>query len=329
MENEISKLRKNIFFGISILILLFIIIKYMGIMLFDSSNSGNSLKNKSTVERGPILDRNGKILAIQTRLYSVTAWVPSIKNIEKTVSILSDILNIDKTKLLKDISSRPRFMYVKRKISTSEADLLKPYIDKGELPGIGLEPEYGRSYPGKDIASHIIGYAGTDNIGLEGIEYTYNSVLSPPLKSGTEENITTYGNQVFLTIDLNIQNFAHQAALDAYEKYEPEFVVLIVAEAKTGDILGYVSIPEIDLNNFTSASELGKINHPIASAYEPGSVFKVFSIASLLQIGGIDESSTFYCNGYFEMNPDGVNPIRIRCLGKHGIVNAEKIVEYS
>ncbi len=332
MKNSTFQFRKKSFFIISILIVLFIIIKYMSIMLFSPDDGLESPLQKPVVERGPILDRNGRILAIQTRLYSVTAWIPTVKDVEKTATILSEVLGVDENQLKKDMTSRSRFMYVKRKINNSDADRLRSYIDRGELPGIGLEPEYGRSYPEKDIASHLVGYTGTDNTGLEGIEYTYNSILSPPPGSGTlyaGNNRETYGNQVFLTIDTNIQNFAHQSAREAFEKYHPDSVTTIVAEAASGDILAYVSIPEIDLNNFASSEEPDRVNRPVSTAYEPGSVFKVFSIASLLQIGGIDEESTFYCNGYFEANTEGTNPIRIKCLGTHGHVNAEKILKYS
>ena len=329
MEKSTFSIRKKIFLIITIIIVLFVIFKYMNIMILSSENSDESVLTKPNVERGPILDRNGRILAIQTRLHSVTAWIPNIKDVDKTASILAETLNMDKKQLIKDILSRSRFMYIKRKISNTEADRLKTYISGGELPGIGLEPEYGRSYPEKDIASHLIGYTGTDNIGLDDIEYTYNNILSPPpaLLSGNNKEI--YGNQVYLTIDVNIQNFAHQAAFEAYEKYEPEFVILIIAEGKTGDILGYVSIPEIDLNNFSNAPAKNKINNPVVTAYEPGSVFKIFSIASLLNLEGIDERTIFHCNGYFEINSESANPIRIRCLGNHGNVNAEKILEYS
>lgn len=297
-------------------------------MLFSDTSREDSSFAKSTVERGPILDRNGRILAIQTKLHSVTAWIPSIKNVEKTADIISQALGIDKNQLMRDMTSRSRFMYIKRKISNTEADRLREYIDRGDLPGIGLEPEYGRSYPEKDMASHLIGYTGTDNVGLDGIEYTYNSVLSPPASQfGSKREI--YGSQVFLTVDSNIQNFAHQAALDAYEKYDPDSVILIAAEARTGHILAYVSMPEIDLNNFSLAPEKNLPNLPVAAPYEPGSVFKVFSIAALLQIGGIDEESTFFCNGFFESNLDSSNPIRIRCLGNHGHVDAQKILKFS
>ncbi|MDX9802298.1 MAG: penicillin-binding protein [Spirochaetia bacterium] len=329
MKSSTFQLRKKIFLTGTILIVLLIIIRYMSLMLFTSDEGEASALQKPVVERGPVLDRNGRILAIQTRLYSVTAWIPSIKDVDKTTSILSEVLELDKNQLIKEISSRPRFMYIKRKISNSDADKLRAYLDKGELPGIGLEPEYGRSYPEKELASHLIGYTGTDNIGLEGIEYTYNSILSPPASQSIVNNRDIYGNQVFLTIDINIQNFAHQAALEAWEKYNPDSVMLIAAEARTGDILAYVSIPEVDLNNFSASRPEERINRPVAIAFEPGSVFKIFSMASLLQLGGITDQSEFYCNGYFEINTEGTNPVKINCLGNHGTVTPESILKYS
>ncbi|MCL2293668.1 MAG: transpeptidase family protein [Spirochaetes bacterium] len=330
MKKNTFGTRKKIFLISTSLIVLFIIFNYMSIMLFRSESSQESASariNRATGERGPILDRNGRILAIQTRLQSVTAWIPSIRDVEKTAFILSEALDMDKNQLIRDISSRPgRFMYIRRQISNTEAERLRVHLDARELPGIRLEPEYGRVYPGKNIASHIIGYAGIDNVGLAGIEYTFNNVLSPApsLFSGRRRNV--YGSQVFLTIDLNIQHFAHQAASEAFERYAPEMIILIVAEAKTGEILGYVSIPEIDLSNFASAPASSRRNHPVATAFEPGSVFKVFSIASLLELGGINERTLFRCNGFFEISTDLLNPIRIRCLGHHGNVNAERII---
>lgn len=329
MKSSTLKIRKNIFLVVSLLIVVFITLKYMHIMLFsyEEDADGTSISD-ILIERGPILDRNGRILAIQTRLYSVTAWIPSIKDIDKTAKIIGDVLDIDKQKLKDQLTARNRFMYIERKISNSEAEQLREYIRDNELPGISLEPEYGRSYPEKDLASHLIGYAGTDNIGLDGIEYTYNSVLSPPgsANSGLKE---IYGNQVFLTIDSNIQNFAHQSVLETYNNSSPSSITMIVADAKSAGILAYVSMPEIDLNNFATTSAEERINHPVAKAYEPGSVFKVFSIASFLQIGGIDENSTFFCNGYFETNQESGTPIRIRCLGNHGNVTPVGILKFS
>ena len=287
MKNQNKDLRKKIFIFFTALIIFIITAKYMSVMLFSFSGSDVYLNNKSIVERGPILDRNGRILAIQTRLYSVTAWIPGIINKENTAKILSSELGIEYSTLLEDLKNRSRFMYIKRKISPSESESIQQYIDDGKLPGIGLEPEYGRNYPEKKLASHLIGYTGTDNKGLDGIEYTFDSVLSPlPESSSRRKKIReTYGNQVFLTIDMNIQNFAYQASIEAYKKYDADSVMTIAMEADTGDILAYVSVPEIDPNNFTESSKNERINKPLNFAYEPGSVFKIFSVASAMDLG--------------------------------------------
>ncbi len=145
----------------------------MSVMLFSFSDSEVNLNNKSVVERGPILDRTGRILAIQTRLYSVTAWIPGIINKENTAKILSSELDLDYNDLLEDLKNRSRFLYIKRKISPSESEAVQKYIDDGKLPGIGLEPEYGRNYPEKKTCLPSYRIYRTDNKGLDGIEYTF------------------------------------------------------------------------------------------------------------------------------------------------------------
>ena len=331
MKSQNRDLRKKIFAVFTILVIFIITAKYMSVMLFSFSDNEVFMNDKPIVERGPILDRNGRILAIQTRLYSVTAWIPGIINKENTAEILSEELDLNYNNLIEDFKNRSRFMYIKRKISPSESENIQKYIDEGKLPGIGLEPEYGRNYPERKLASHLIGYTGTDNKGLDGIEYTYDSILSPlPETSKTQKKSReTYGNQIFLTIDMNIQNFAYQASLEAYKKYDADSVVTIAVEADTGDILAYVSVPEIDPNNFADSTKTERINRPLNFAYEPGSVFKIFSIASSLDLGGIDRNTVFHCNGYYELKLENTEPIKIKCLGNHGDVTPETILKYS
>ncbi len=331
MKNQNRDLRKKIFAVFTVLVVFIITAKYMAVMLFYSTDNEIFLNEKPVVERGPILDRNGRILAIQTRLYSVTAWIPGIINKELTAEILSSELDLDYNSLIDDFNNRTRFMYVKRKISPSESERIQKYIDDGKIPGVGLEPEYGRNYPEKKLASHLIGYTGTDNKGLDGIEYTYDSILSPLPETGKKRKKIkeTYGNQVFLTIDMNIQNFAYQESLEAYKKYNADAVMTIAVEADTGDILAYVSVPEIDPNNFAESTKNERINRPLNIAYEPGSVFKIFSLASVMDLGGADRDSVFHCNGYYELKLENSEPIKIKCLGNHGDVTPETILKYS
>ena len=331
MKNQNRDLRKKIFAVFTALVVFIITAKYMAVMLFYSTDNEIFLNEKPVVERGPILDRNGRILAIQTRLYSVTAWIPGIINKELTAEILSSELDLDYNSLIDDFNNRTRFMYIKRKISPSESERIQKYIDDGKIPGIGLEPEYGRNYPEKKLASHLIGYTGTDNKGLDGIEYTYDSILSPLPETGKNRKKIkeTYGNQIFLTIDMNIQNFAYQESLEAYKKYDADAVMTIAVEADTGDILAYVSVPEIDPNNFAESTKNERINRPLNIAYEPGSVFKIFSLASVMDLGGADRDSVFHCNGYYELKLENSEPIKIKCLGNHGDVTPETILKYS
>ena len=315
--------RFKIFFIILILISITILIRYAFIMLVPAPDN-NSI-TFPTVERGPILDRNGRLLALQTELNSVEAWLPSVDNPAETAKYLVENLDgLDYETLLKDLenSHGTSFIYIKRKISPTEAQKIRQLMGEGLLKGISIKPENGRNYPEKELAAHVIGYTGTDNVGLEGIEYKFNSVLSPPVISGNQDIL--YGNQVYLTIDLNIQYIVEQIAERAYIDNKADKVMIMVMGAKTGEILSYVSIPTFDPNNFQNYPLKNRENFPVTYAYEPGSVFKIFSVASFLELGGITETDTFDTTGGY--NPDFFqksNTTPINDLGNYGVLNAE------
>jgi len=277
------------------------------------------------VERGPILDRNGRLLALQTELNSIEAWLPNLENPEETARLLSENLSeIEYDSLLNDFLTtvNKKFIYIKRKISPTETEKIRTLMGEGYLKGISIKPEYGRNYPEKELAAHVIGYTGTDNIGLEGIEYRFNSILSPPVISGNQDIL--YGNQVYLTIDLNIQYIVEQIAERAYIENKAEKVMILVMGAKTGEILSYVSVPTFDPNNFQKYPLKTRENHPVSFAYEPGSVFKIFSVATFLELGGISEEDSFDTSGGY--NPEifqkyDITPITD--LGNYGVLNAE------
>lgn len=320
-----KKTRFAFFIIITISFVIIIIFRYSQIMIFTPTDSIRHPAQKPLVERGPILDRNGRILAIQTRLNSVTAWIPTVKDKNKTAEVLAGILNHSKKSILDTLNSHSGFIYIERKITPTASKKIKSLIEKKLLPGISLEPEYGRTYPEKDLTAHITGFTGTDNIGLCGLELTLNDMLSP--KSGAVDGVI-YGNQVFLTIDLTMQYFTEKLAREAYKKYNADDVMILVMDAKNGDILGYSSIPEFDPNNFTHATKSEKDNRPVTFAYEPGSVFKIFSISSMLDIGGITPQSHFFTNGgYRKVFPD--ETVTIHDLGVYGDVTPQKIIEYS
>ncbi len=319
------KTRFIFFAALTGVFILLILLRYIDIMLVSPTAQRSYSARESVIDRADILDRNDRILAIQTRLNSVTAWIPTIKSKEETAGILAKELNLNKKDLLKKLNDHSGFLYIKRKITPTESKRIEELIADGKLSGISLEPEYGRNYPERQLAAHLTGFAGIDNIGLDGIELTYDNILSPPPE---DDQGTTYGNQIFLTIDLTIQYIAEKLAREAYKKYNADDVMILIMDAKTGEFLAYTSIPEFDPNSFTAASRNEKENRPVTYAYEPGSVFKIFSLASMMEIGGITQNSHFYCNGRYEKEfPD--ETVIINCLGVHGDVTPQKIIQYS
>ncbi|MDR1625021.1 MAG: PASTA domain-containing protein [Spirochaetia bacterium] len=304
-----------------------LLVRYAAIMLMGEHISMRSQISLPPVERGPILDRNGKILAIQTRLDSVTAWVPWVTNPPETARLLAEALGMNEENLLSRFSENQGFLYIKRKISPTESGRVQAYLTEGKLEGISLEPEFGRNYPNRTLASHLIGYVGVDNIGLDGLEYTFNQELSPPVVG--QDTDLVLGNQVFLTIDMQVQYAMESIAEETLKTHKASSVMILVMEAKTGEMLGYAALPNYDPNVISNLRPEQTKNKPISLLYEPGSVFKVFSLAAALELGGITPHSTFYCNGYYETTGGDGRKIRIGCLGRHGTVNIERILNLS
>lgn len=321
--------RFKVFFTLLIATSLTILGRYGYLMLTPSPDS--SSVSFPEVERGPILDRNGRLLALQTELNSVEAWLPSVESPESVARLLSQILSgVTYETVYNQLTGTgpSNFLYIKRKISPTETSEIKKLIGEGKLKGISIRPEYGRNYPEKELASHVIGYTGTDNVGLEGIEYKFNSILSPPVISSSRD--IQYGNQVYLTIDSNIQYITEKIARKAYVENKAEKVMILVMEAKTGDLLSYVSVPSFDPNNFQQYTRQERENQPVSYAYEPGSVFKIFSVASFLELGGITTEDTFDTTGGYNPEFFKKNKITpITDLGSYGVLNAEKTLVYS
>ena len=317
------KIRFIIFGSITILISIIIIWRYFSLMVLQKTPA-TATTTSTTVERGPILDRNGRILAIQNQLDSVETWIPYIEDPEETAQLLSDALDLDYRELLSDLTTRRGSMWIKRKITPTESEAVKALQDQDLLPGVYLRKEYGRNYPKQKLASHILGYTGTDNIGLDGLEYTMNDILSPD--PGLTDQSELYGNQLFLTIDSNIEFFAEKYAAEALVEHKAESVMIVVMDAKNADLLACASVPDFDPNTFYEYSEEDRKNRAFSMAYEPGSVMKVFSISSFLELGGIGLNSHFYCGGSYQ-NDAFPNPIGD--LGVYGDLTPAGIIKYS
>ncbi|MDR2376931.1 MAG: transpeptidase family protein [Treponema sp.] len=280
-----------------------------------------SQSQERPAERGPILDRNGRVLALYTGLANVTARQSSVEDLEAVGEELAPLLDQSAAAIRDRISqSSTDFLYLKKQIDESTIKLIEEAQAEGRLQGVELEYIPGRIYPERNLASQIIGFVGDENKGLEGIEYVFEKDLS-----GTGEK----GNQVILTIDINVQYILEQIAEGTLRETGAESVMFVAMDPRTGDILGSASLPNYDPNNIRSSTETQRMNRPVVWAYEPGSVFKIFSLATLLDRGAIGTDTTFLCNGYYEHITSGGERIRINCLGAHGRVTARDIIVVS
>lgn len=297
-----------------------VLYRYGSIMLTADDEPPARAPGVERAERGPILDRNGRILALQTDLETVTAWTPHVDDPAAVAETLADILGTGAEELRERILSSPGYLVVQRTITPSQSRQIEAAIEAGDLQGVRLEPDVGRSYPEKDLAAHVLGYVGLGNRGLDGIEYTMNEELQPGSGEGA------FGNQVFLTIDVNVQYELGRIAETARARHDADAVMLLAMEADTGKLLAYASTPSFDPNRFQAFDENARRNRPISSVYEPGSVFKIFSVASFLELGGIDAGDTFATSGGYVNQEAG---FEIQDLGDYGRISTEGILKYS
>lgn len=322
MERTNIRLRYVIVIAITGVFSAALIYQYASVMLFDRKAGGPAGPQAAAVERGPILDRNGKILAIETQLNTVSIWSPNVIDPEETSNLLGEVLSIPASQIMDKIRGSSDYAVIKRTISPTESQKIKELQAQDKLRGVTLQPDYGRSYPEKGLASHLIGFVGIDNHGLSGAEYQFDKQLSPTSAAGGPAG--SVGNQVFLTIDANAQYKMESLARQVFEEHDARAVMLLAMNAKNGDVLAYAALPDFDPNRFDQATQEQRRDYPVNYLYEPGSVFKMFSISSMFQLGGITLNDYFNADGIY----DKVSP-PITDLGVYGRINAEGIIKYS
>jgi len=267
-------------------------------------------------DRGSILDKNGRFLAIQIRFADVSVWRPSITDINLLAIELSAILDMTPADIQNRInSSESNFLYLKRQIDDSTARRLSALLTEKNIRGVMVQPIVGRIYPEKNLASQIVGFVGDRNRGLEGIEFAFNNVLD-----GVDNN--GKGSQVVLTIDTYVQHILESISARTMEQTGAEAVMFVAMDPRTGEILGSASLPNFDPNNIRSSDAVSRMNRPAIWAFEPGSTFKVFSLAALMDSGAISANTSFICNGVYTPNRGAP----INCLGNHGRVTAREII---
>jgi len=314
-----------LFFGLTALLALVLWGIYAKTMLFPPR--GGQKLTITQAERGPILDRDGRLLAVSSRLETATLWKPQVKDPAALIQALAPVLGENPQELTLRLSSGPDFQYLKRKLSAKESSALRELKARGELAGVNLIPEAGRSYPETDLAAGVVGYVGLDNVGLAGIEYTFNDVLAPAVVGETGERT---GASVWLTIDSVLQHAVQEIAAQAQVQNQASRVNILVQEAGTGDLLVWASSPGFDPNRFSAYSEEVRTDAILTRAYEPGSVFKVFSLSTLLDSGLLKPTDTFEANGFYEHTVASTGEVlRIKDLAVYGRIDVAGILEHS
>lgn len=285
------------------------------------------------VERGSIVDRNGKPLAVQTNFYHFGVTSKDVKNPEEFAKEVAGVLSMDETEIVniineaKERSGRSKFVYIRKKLDQSTFEELQRISRAKGYAFVRFDRIPGRIYPENALASQLIGYMGDDGKGLAGAEYSMQETLSPEIKNGETKNIQ--GKNVYLTIDANLQYKLEKICAEALAETKASNIMLLASYAKTGEIISYISLPSVNLNEYSSATSDEKIDRPATTFYEPGSVFKVFSIAAAYDSGLFRQDELFFCDGVFEKTMQSGEKVRITCLNKHGWLTARGALEMS
>ncbi len=258
-------------------------------------------------KRGTIYDRNLRPLAINLPVYSVYANPRMLRkshSMDEIITELAAILKMDRRVLAQKVSKDKYFVWVTRMLPQSTYEAIKAK----HFPGIGFIKESKRFYPNKYLASHLVGFAGIDNTGLDGLERDYDKYLkgtagsSITLRDARQRELTERdirppvdGFDLVLTIDETIQYLAEQALDKMYRKYNAKGGSIIVMDTKTGEILAFANRPTYDLEKPGASSPEARTNRAIVFTYEPGSVFKIVTAAGGLQEKVVKENDIINC----------------------------------
>ncbi|MBR5933891.1 MAG: transpeptidase family protein [Treponema sp.] len=285
------------------------------------------------VERGSIVDRNGKPLAVQTNFYHFGITPKNIENVAQFASDVAPSLGLTTEEVkttIENAKSNPktsRFIYLKKKLDQVTYEELRQIIKEKKYNFARFDKIPGRIYPENELASQLIGYMGDDGVGLAGVEYSMQRYLSPVPKSN--QGKIEQGKNVYLTIDANLQYKLEKIAREALETTQGANLMLLAASAKTGEILSYISLPSVNLNEYGTATIEQTIDRPAMTQFEPGSVFKVFSIAAAYDENVFRQDELFLCDGIFEKTMSSGEKVKITCLSHHGYLTARGALEVS
>lgn len=277
------------------------------------------------VIRGTIRDSEGRILASQVSQWALYFRLTRIDDMEALAQLVSPYIGMSVDEILTQVSSYNTYALVRRRIDASTASALQAAIDEaGVQDQVVLEKQSVRSYPSLFHAAQLIGFTNAEGVGSEGIEYSYDDILSP--YPGLDEEVT-YGDDISLTLDLDVQYLVDVQVQEVAIEHSPSYIMAMVADARTGDVLAASSWPWYDLNWYNLSTDEERLNRNVAFSYEPGSVFKVFTLAAAME-EGVDTDTIFYCDGSEDFTVGG-STFTINCHSPHGQVDARQMISKS
>lgn len=325
-------------------LLTIITVKLVSIMTVQADDYGyraravQERERSIKAKRGSIYDRNGVVLAGNQAVCSISVIHNQIEDPETVIRVLSEKLELPE----EDVRRRVEKRSVREKIKSNVDKELADEIRAMNLAGVMIDEDYKRYYPYSTLASHVLGFTGSDNQGIVGLEVYYDDLLMG--ENGSINTVTnargievenmaerrvegTAGQNLVTSIDINIQQYITQKALEVLEKKQAKRVCIIVMNPQNGEIYALADVPEYNLNEpFTLNYETGEAvtqdmrnqmwrNYCISDTYEPGSTFKIVTATTAFEQGVLRVEDQFYCPGYHI-----VEDRRIRChkVAGHG-----------
>jgi len=287
-------------------------------------------------KRGTIYDQNMNELAVSIEVDSVYAESKKIVDVERAVWEISNVLQSDPKELRDKLKGQRSFEWIQRKISPKEAEAMRSL----RLSGIHFLKENKRFYPQSHLAAHVIGFVGLDSKGLEGIEYQYDALLNGKQNVLTTEKdamgrgIMTDGGprekeehykNIILTLDKQIQHIAETELSQSVQRWGAKGGMVIVMDPRSGKILALTSYPFFNPNQYLQYRSKSWRNRAISDVFEPGSMFKAFLAAAVLEEKVVRPTDSFFCeNGSYT-----VYDRTIRDTSKHGWLSFQQIIKVS
>lgn len=308
---------------------------------YDRAEELHERERDIKAARGLILDARGKVLASNRTVCTVSVIHSQIKDPEKVIRILAEKLGMKEEDVRKRVEKISSIERIKTNVDKSTGDAIR----ECRLDGVKVDEDYKRYYPYGSLASRVLGFTGGDNQGIIGLEVKYDEILKgKPGKIltttdargieldslGERRKEPEEGKSLWLSLDINIQKYAQQEALKVMEEKQAERVSILIMNPQNGEIYACVNVPEFDLNDpftlntpkdtaeMTEEQKQERLNQMwrnpcLNDTYEPGSTFKIITMAAGLEEGVVSVDDRFYCPGYIL-----VKDRRIHCAKRTG-----------